>query len=72
MYLFHNTKCYILITVPVAFGLLPSKKKEAYASLFGGLKDLLDDLDLELSADYIMADFETNIKYVLKSVAKSN
>lgn len=53
--------CYI-VTVPVVFGLLPNKKKASYAAFFGGIKNLLDDMDLEVTADYVMSDFEFNIK----------
>ena len=51
-----------LYFVPVAFCLLPDKKKESYQVMFSLLKNALDDSELELSAEYFMSDFEVAIR----------
>ena len=48
--------------VPVAFVLLPDKKKESYLVMFSLLKEALECLELELSAAYFMSDFEVAIR----------
>ena len=50
------------VFVPVAFCLLPDKKKESYQVMFSLLKNSLDDSELELSAEYFMSDFEVAIR----------
>ena len=50
------------VFVPVAFALLPDKKKESYLAMFSLLKDTLDNLGYELSASYFMSDFEFAIR----------
>ena len=50
------------VFVPVAFCLLPDKKKESYQVMFSLLKNALDDSELELSAEYFMSDFEVAIR----------
>ena len=47
---------------PVAFGLLPDKKKESYQALFSQLKIALTSHGYQLSARYVMTDFEDNIR----------
>ena len=54
---------FYLISVPVAFILLPNKKKKAYYKAFKGLKKYCDALGLPvLMAKYCMSDFEANIR----------
>ena len=50
--------------VPVAFGLLPDKKRQSYDDFFSLLKQALEhpSRDLELSAEWVMSDFEHNIR----------
>ena len=50
------------VFVPVAFCLLPDKKKESYVCMFTLLKNALEDEGLELSAEYFMTDFEVAIR----------
>ena len=54
--------------LPLAFGFLPNKKKETYKSFFTQLKDALSRIDdgLELSAQYVMIDFEYSIRSAFK------
>ena len=54
------------IWLPMAFGYLPNKKKETYKSFFSQLKDALSRHDLELSAQYVMIDFEYSIRSAFK------
>ena len=49
-------------TVPVCFSFLPDKCRRSYDDVFNGLASALKKRDLELSAEYFMADFETNIR----------
>ena len=48
--------------VPVAFCLLPDKKKESYQCMFSLLREALECLGLELSASFFMSDFEIGIR----------
>ena len=50
--------------VPVAFGLLPDKTRRSYDDLFGLLREALEHPSrrLELSAEWLMSDFELNIR----------
>ena len=50
------------VFVPVAYCLLPDKKKESYLSMFSLLNEALDVLDLELSPSFFMSDFEVAIR----------
>ena len=56
--------------VPVAFGLLPDKKRQSYDDLFSLLKQALEhpSRDLELSAEWVMSDFEHNIRTSWQSI----
>ena len=59
-----STECWI----PIAFGLLPDKKRDTYDTFFGLLKTALTSQNLELSARTVMSDFEVciiNIYYKL-------
>ena len=51
--------------IPVAYGLLPDKKRDTYDTFFGLLKTALTSQDLELSARTVMSDFEVCIIYNL-------
>ena len=42
--------------VPVAYCLLPDKKKESYLAMFSMLKEALQRLDLELAAEFFFSD----------------
>ena len=55
--------------VPVAFGLLPDKKRRSYDDFFTLLKKALQhpSRNLELSAEWMMADFEINIRAAWES-----
>ena len=53
-------------TVPIMYSLLPDKSKRSYDDLFNGLNIALKKRDLELSAEYFMSDFETNIRKSFK------
>ena len=54
---------FSLISVPIAFALLPNKKQASYLSAFNGIKRRMDELGLNgLTCSYAIADFETNIK----------
>ena len=44
--------------IPIAFGLLPDKKRDTYDTFFGLLKTALTSQNLELSARTVMSDFE--------------
>ena len=46
--------------IPIAFGLLPDKKRDTYDTFFGLLKTALASKNLELSARTVMSDFEVN------------
>ena len=48
--------------VPTVIALLPDKKRETYDAMFGSLKENLEARGLELSAEYMMSDFETAIR----------
>ena len=48
--------------VPVAFCLLPDKKKESYQCMFSLLREAPECLGLELSASFFMSDFEIGIR----------
>ena len=50
--------------VPVCFGLLPDKTRRSYDDLFTLLKNALEhpSRNLELSAEWMMSDFEHNIR----------
>ena len=50
------------VFVPVAFCLLPDKKKESYLCMFSLLKESMEKLGLELSATHFMSDFELAIR----------
>ena len=50
------------VFVPVAFCLLPDKKKESYLAMFSMLRERLDGLGVELSASFFMSDFEVAIR----------
>ena len=54
------------VWVPVAFGYLPDKKKDTYNMFFGLLKEALTKNGFELSAQYFMRDFETNLRNCAK------
>ena len=56
-----STNCWI----PIAFGLLPDKKRDTYDTFFGLLKTALTSQNLELSARTVMSDFEVSIHYKL-------
>ena len=56
-----STECWI----PIAFGLLPDKKRDTYDTFFGLLKTALTSQNLELSARTVMSDFEVSIHYKL-------
>jgi hypothetical protein len=47
--------------VPLVYGLLPSKKRDAYDSFFSELHAALEERDIELSASVFISDFESNI-----------
>ena len=48
--------------VPTVIALLLDKKRETYDAMFGSLKENLEARGLELSAEYMMSDFETAIR----------
>ena len=50
--------------VPVAFGLLPDKKRRSYDDFFTLLRQALEhpSRNLQLSAEWLMSDFEHNIR----------
>ena len=50
------------VFVPVAFCLLPDKKKRSYSAMFSLLKEALECRGLELSAEFFMSDFEIAIR----------
>ena len=52
--------------VPVAFGLLPDKKRQSYNDFFSLLKKALghQSRQLKLSAEWMMSDFEYNIRAI--------
>ena len=56
--------------VPVCFGLLPDKKRRSYDDFFNLLKDALEhpSRNLELSAEWMMSDFEHNIRASWESI----
>ena len=54
--------------IPVAFALLPDKTLQSYETMLTQLKIALSTNDLELSARYVMADFEDNIRKSVKSI----
>ena len=56
------------IWIPLAFAFLPDKKKETYRSFFTQLKDALSRQDLELSALYVMMDFEFSMRSTFKEI----
>ena len=49
--------------IPIAFGLLPDKKRDTYDTFFGLLKTALTSHNLELAARTVMSDFEVCIHY---------
>ena len=49
--------------IPVAFGLLPDKKRDTYDTFLGLLKTALTSHNLGLSARTVMSDFEVGIEY---------
>ena len=51
--------------IPVAFGLLPDKKRDTYDTFLGLLKTALTSHNLGLSARTVMSDFEVGIEYNL-------
>ena len=51
--------------IPIAFGLLPDKKRDTYDTFLGLLKTALSSHNLELSARTVMSDFEVSINYKL-------
>jgi hypothetical protein len=53
--------------VPVAFCLLPDKKKESYELVFQCIEKLLDDRNLKMSARYAMSDFEIGIRSAIEN-----
>ena len=56
--------------LPLAFAFLPNKKQETYLSFFTQLKNAMSKVDdgLELSAQYMMCDFELGIRNSFKQV----
>ena len=50
------------VFVPVAFCLLPDKKRRSYDSMFSLISEALKSQRLELSAEYFMSDFEISIR----------
>ena len=50
------------VFVPVAFCLLPDKKRQSYDTMFSLLKEALECRGLQLSAEYFMSDFEIAIR----------
>ena len=51
--------------IPIAFGLLPDKKRDTYDTFLGLLKTALSSHNLELSARTVMSDFEVSLNYKL-------
>ena len=51
--------------IPIAFGLLPDKKRDTYDTFLGLLKTALSSHNLELSARTVMSDFEVSMNYKL-------
>ena len=51
--------------IPIAFGLLPDKKRDTYDTFLGLLKTALSSHNLELSARTVLSDFEVSINYKL-------
>ena len=51
--------------IPIAFGLLPDKKRDSYDTFFGLVKTALTSNNLELSARTVMSDFEVSMKIQL-------
>ena len=43
------------VFIPVMFALLPDKKRESYDSMFSLLRDKMEQLGLQLSAEYFMS-----------------
>ena len=56
------------VWLPCAFGLLPDKKESTYIKFFYRLKEALVKINCELSAVYIMRDFELAIANSLETV----
>ena len=50
------------------FSLLPDKTRRTYEDVFKGLLTALQKRDLELSAEFFMSDFETNIRQCFSEV----
>ena len=48
--------------IPTVIALLPDKKRDTYDAMFGSLKENLEARGLELSARYMMSDFELAIR----------